>query len=188
MDWLCRAMAVNSRTVGAALGNIMAIIMISHMTKTRSARAGDQGTGSKMVAESPMAVISRAFMPMPAPVNKYAQAAAATVASPATTRRSRLRSDSRDDDGVIARPSCGRPLNNPDSVALGANRRLAVTAMSIIFARRRRTLPSVRHTRRPNRLGGADYLADGPLLSRVLGHLPAERGWWWSDPHQNGNA
>jgi hypothetical protein len=51
-------MAANSSTTGAALGSIMAIIMISHIRKTTSARAGDQATGeTAAAAASLMAVI-----------------------------------------------------------------------------------------------------------------------------------
>jgi hypothetical protein len=61
---------VNSSTIGAALGSIMAIIMTNHIRKTASARAGDQGAGEAEATPAwLMAVISNAFMPMPTPAS-----------------------------------------------------------------------------------------------------------------------
>src|SRR5712692_4163559 len=78
-----RRIVLNNRTVGAALGTIMAIIITHHMTKTSAADDGDHGIGISIA-------MSAMLVSMPAPVARYIHASATTAASPtATIRRSR---------------------------------------------------------------------------------------------------
>ena len=57
-----RLMAANSRTMGAALGTIIAIIITHHIANMSNACAGDHGSGS--IGMSAM------LMSMPAPASR----------------------------------------------------------------------------------------------------------------------
>jgi hypothetical protein len=89
---LRRWRAAARRTSGAALGTIIAVIMIHHMRKIRAAWDGDQA--AVVVATDPIVSCTAMLPPwsigMPTPASVQAQAALATITRPAaTTRRSR---------------------------------------------------------------------------------------------------
>src|SRR5713226_6951442 len=93
-----RRIVVNNRTVGAALGTIMAIIITHHMTKTSAADNGDHGIGISIG-------MSAMLVSMPAPVARYIHASATTAASPtATISRSRRSRYSRADISFMGPP------------------------------------------------------------------------------------
>ena len=98
-----RFTVANSRIMGAALGNIMAIIMIHHMRNMTRNRPGVQVIGMTMSGSIPFMSMS-----MPAPAASQAQDRAVTAASAATTTRRSLRTAAATRSGTAGGPGLWR--------------------------------------------------------------------------------